>query len=104
MAALNHDVIGPLRKAELQPNSEQGLPNCTGAQQPPEEERQPPISELAVSGSTVPSRTSPAATPVQTRLVTGGRDSTNRLYNVDRYSAEQTNESATNRAEDGTQG
>ena len=95
LAALNHDVIWPLKEAELQPISEQGLPNCPGAQQPPEEERQQPISEPAVSGGSA---------PVQTRALTGCRDSTNRLYSVDRYSAEQTNESAANRAEDGIQG
>ena len=104
LAALNHDIIGPLRETELQPISKQGLASRAGAQQLPGGERQPPISKLAVTGGTVRSRPSPAETPVQTRVLTGSRDSTNRLYNVDRYSAEQTNESATNRAEDGTQG
>ena len=104
LAALNHDVIRPLKEAELHPISEQGLPNRPGAQQPPEEERQQPISKPAVSGGTVRSIPGPAAAPVQTRALTGCRDSTNSLYSVDRYRAEQTKESAANRAEDRTQG
>ena len=104
MAALNHDVIRLLKEAELQPISEQGLQNRLGAQQPPEEERQQPISETAVSDGPVPGIPSPAAAPVQTRALTLCSDSASRLYSVDRYSAEQTNGSAANRAEDGIQG
>ena len=104
LAALNHDVIRLLKEAELQPISEQGLQNRLGAQQPPEEERQQPISETAVSDGPVPGIPSPAAAPVQTRALTLCSDSASRLYSVDRYSAEQTNGSAANRAEDGIQG
>ena len=101
LAALNHDIIGPLRKTELQPISEQGLASCAGEQQPPGRERQP-ISKLAVSGGTVPSSPGSAAIQVQTEMLS--RDSRNRLYNVNKNSAEQINESATNRAVDGIQG
>ena len=75
MAALNHDVIRPLRKTELQP-----------------------ISELAVSGGTVPSSSDPSAIQVRTEMLTGSIDSRDRLYSVNKYSAEQINESATLRA------
>ena len=104
LAALNHDVIRPLRKTELQPISEQGLGSCAGVQRPPGRERKPPISELAVSGSTVPSSPGPSAIQVRTERSTGSINSRNRLYSVNKYKTEQINESATNRAVDGIEG
>ena len=101
LAALNHDVIRPLRKTELQPISEQGLGSCAGEQRPPGRERKPPISELAVSGDTVPSSPGPSAIQVRS---TGSINSRNRLYSVNKYNTEQIKESATNRAVDRIQG
>ena len=104
LAALNQDVIWPLRKIELQPISEQVLGSCAGEQWPPRREIKPPISELAVSDGTVPSSLGPSAIQVRTERSTGSINSINRLYSVNKYNTEQIKESATNRAVYGMQG
>ena len=97
LAALNQDVIQPLRKIELQPISEQGLGSCVGEQRPPRREIKPPISELAVSDGTVPNSTGLSAIQVRIERSNGRMNSRNRLYSVNKDNTGQINESATNR-------
>ena len=104
LAALNQDVIQPLRKIELQPISEQGLGSCVGEQRPPRREIKPPISELAVSDGTVPNSTGLSAIQVRIERSNGRMNSRNRLYSVNRYNTGQINESATKRKVDGIHG
>ena len=75
LAALNQNVIRPLRKIDLQPISKQGLGSCVGEQGPPGRETKPPIGGLAVSDGTVPSATNRAGDGIQGGEKTNGGSS-----------------------------